>query len=121
MSGCDSKASIVCSMIVFPAILSSCFGMARPSREPVPPARITATVRSRADDGVMTPSPRPPPGPRLARSAKHMANLLSLSSSFTYYFQVRNRVVGLSPAAAQLGLARDRAGADGHRGGRACT
>src|SRR5690606_34113194 len=33
----------VCSRIVLPATLISCFGMSRPTREPTPPARRTAT------------------------------------------------------------------------------
>src|SRR5665811_1361323 len=39
-------AAMVCSMIVLPAILMSCLGIDKPTREPVPPARITATFLS---------------------------------------------------------------------------
>ena len=38
----------VCSMTAFPAIFSSCLGMDRPTRWPVPPARTTAVVRGLA-------------------------------------------------------------------------
>ncbi len=40
------SAARVCSMIGFPATLSSCFGVDSPTRVPVPPARTTATVFS---------------------------------------------------------------------------
>src|SRR5690606_5022942 len=43
--GARSNSSSVCSRIVFPAIFSSCLGVARPMRRPLPPASTTAMVR----------------------------------------------------------------------------
>ncbi len=56
ISGASWNTSRVCSRIVLPATLSSCLGMFRPTRDPVPPARTTATVRRREDIGVGEPS-----------------------------------------------------------------
>ena len=46
IKGEASNAAIVCSMIVLPAILISCLGIESPTLVPVPPARMTATLRS---------------------------------------------------------------------------
>ena len=56
ISGASWKMSRVCSRMVLPATLSSCLGMFRPTREPVPPARTTATVRKGVDIGGGKPS-----------------------------------------------------------------
>ncbi len=46
MTGDCCMAAMVCSMIGFPAILISCFGILRPTLVPVPPASTTATLRN---------------------------------------------------------------------------
>src|SRR3954471_15018236 len=45
-NGDACMAAMVCSMIGFPAILISCFGMLSPTLVPVPPASTTATLRN---------------------------------------------------------------------------
>jgi len=46
ISGEACRTPMVCSMIGLPATLMSCFGIDRPTRVPVPPARTTATFRN---------------------------------------------------------------------------
>src|SRR5215217_3020623 len=42
--------STVCSRLVRPAMGTNCFGMSRPIRAPIPPARMTATLRRRVPE-----------------------------------------------------------------------